>query len=111
MIRDASPNFSTPVGERGRAERPSIITCSVIIPVYNERDNVRAVHHAFCAMAEAEPSLDWEFLLVEDGSTDDTFAILVELNRTDPRVKVVPLSRNSASPTYPPAAAHSPFER
>ncbi len=99
MIRDASPNFSTPVGERGSAERPSIITCSVIIPVYNERDNVRAVHHAFCAMAEAEPSLEWEFLFVEDGSTDDTFAILVELNRTDPRVKVVRLSRNYGSHT------------
>jgi len=99
MIRDASPNFSTPVGERGRAERPSIITCSVIIPVYNERDNVRAAHQAFCAMAEAEPSLDWEFLFVEDGSTDDTFAILVELNRTDPRVKVVRLSRNYGSHT------------
>ena len=99
MIRDASPNFSTPVGKRGRAERPSIITCSVIIPVYNERDNVRAVHQAFCAVAEAEPSLDWEFLFVEDGSTDDTFAILVELNRTDPRVKVVRLSRNYGSHT------------
>src|SRR5215467_13263796 len=99
MIRDASPNFSTPVGERGRAERPSIITCSVIIPVYNERDNVRAVHQAFCAMAEAEPSLDWEFLFVEDGSTDDTFAILADLNRTDPRVKIVRLSRNYGSHT------------
>jgi len=57
------------------------------------------VHQAFCAMAEAEPSLDWEFLFVEDGSTDDTFAILVELNRTDPRIKVVRLSRNYGSHT------------
>jgi glycosyltransferase involved in cell wall biosynthesis len=73
--------------------------CSVIIPVYNERDNVRAMHEALRSVAAAESSLDWEFLFVEDGSTDDTFAILAELNRTDPRVKVVRLSRNYGSHT------------
>jgi glycosyltransferase involved in cell wall biosynthesis len=73
--------------------------CSVIIPVYNERDNVRPLHQALSAVAEAEPSLAWEFLFIEDGSTDDTFATLVELNRVDPRVKVVRLSRNYGSHT------------
>jgi polyisoprenyl-phosphate glycosyltransferase len=73
--------------------------CSVIVPVYNERDNVRAVYQALCEVAAGEPSLDWEFLFVEDGSTDDTFAILADLNRTDPRVKIVRLSRNYGSHT------------
>jgi len=73
--------------------------CSVIIPVFNERDNVRAMHQALAAVAEAERSLDWEFLFVEDGSTDDTFAILADINRTDSRVKVVRLSRNYGSHT------------
>jgi glycosyltransferase involved in cell wall biosynthesis len=73
--------------------------CSVIIPVYNESDNVHAMHDALSSMAATEPSLDWEFLFVEDGSTDDTFAILAAINRTDPRVKVVRLSRNFGSHT------------
>jgi glycosyltransferase involved in cell wall biosynthesis len=73
--------------------------CSVIVLVYNERDNVRTMHQALGAVAQAEPSLEWEFLFVEDGSTDDTFAILADLNRTDPRVKVVRLSRNYGSNT------------
>jgi len=73
--------------------------CSVIIPVFNERENVRAMHQALTAVAEAERSLDWEFLFVEDGSTDDTFAILADINRADPRVKVVRLSRNYGSHT------------
>ena len=73
--------------------------CSVIVPVYNERDNVRAIYQALCEVAAGEPSLDWEFLFVEDGSTDDTFAILADLNRTDPRVKIVRLSRNYGSHT------------
>jgi dolichol-phosphate mannosyltransferase len=99
MTRESSPNFSTPAGELSKGERRSVITCSVIIPVYNQRENIRAAHQALCAMAQEEPSLDWEFVFVEDGSTDDTFAILVELNRTDPRVKVVRLSRNYGSHT------------
>jgi dolichol-phosphate mannosyltransferase len=73
--------------------------CSVIIPVYNECDNVHAMHEALRSMAATEPQLDWEFLFVEDGSTDDTFAILTEINRNDPRVKVVRLSRNYGSHT------------
>ena len=75
------------------------LMCSVIIPVYNERDNVLAMSQALGAVAEAEPSLDWEFLFVEDGSTDETFAILSDVNQTDPRVKVVRLSRNYGSHT------------
>jgi dolichol-phosphate mannosyltransferase len=71
--------------------------CSVIVPVLNERDNVRAMHEALSAMAKSESSLDWEFVFVDDGSTDETFAILKELNAGDPRVKVVRLSRNYGS--------------
>ena len=66
----------------------------MIVPVYNERDNVHAMHDALCKMALSEPTLDWEFLFVEDGSTDDTFALLAELQHADPQVKVVRLSRN-----------------
>jgi polyisoprenyl-phosphate glycosyltransferase len=73
------------------------LICSVVIPVYNERDNVRAVYQALCEVAAEEPSLDWEFVFIEDGSTDDTFAILANLNSTDPRVKIVRLSRNYGS--------------
>ena len=73
--------------------------CSVIIPVYNERANVRAIHKALCEAVAGEPSIDWEFLFVEDGSNDDTFAILADLNCADRRVKVVRLSRNYGSHT------------
>ena len=73
------------------------LICSVVIPVYNERDNVRAVYQALCEVAAGEPSLNWEFVFVEDGSTDDTFAILVDLNCADPRVKIIRLSRNYGS--------------
>jgi len=71
--------------------------CSVVVPVYNERENVWPMYEALSALAAAEPALDWEFLFVEDGSTDDTFARLADLNAMDPRVKVARLSRNYGS--------------
>jgi dolichol-phosphate mannosyltransferase len=71
--------------------------CSVIVPVYNECSNVRATYKALAAVAHVETSLDWEFLFIEDGSTDDTFTTLVEMNRRDQRVKVLRLSRNYGS--------------
>jgi dolichol-phosphate mannosyltransferase len=80
-----------PAGEVSRA------MCSVVVPVYNERENIAAVHRALCEVADAEPALSWEFLFVEDGSTDDTFALLAKLSRADSRVKVVRLSRNYGS--------------
>jgi cellulose synthase/poly-beta-1,6-N-acetylglucosamine synthase-like glycosyltransferase len=94
--RDASGVFDPVV--RPQSHGPDQrITCSIIVPVYNERDNVRAVHQALYEMAASERWLDWEFFFVEDGSTDETFAILGELNRTDPRVKILRLSRNYGS--------------
>src|SRR4051812_34733085 len=71
--------------------------CSVIIPVYNEGDNVPSMHRALVDLGETESSVAWEFLFVEDGSSDETFAILVDISRTDPRVKIVRLSRNYGS--------------
>lgn len=89
------PELSSPsIGLRDNAKR---LSCSVIVPVYNERDNVHAMYDALRAAAAVEPTLDWEFLFVEDGSTDTTFALLSELNLIDPRVKIVRLSRNYGS--------------
>ena len=59
-------------------------TCSVVIPVYNEQDNIATLHVALCNLAEEETSVDWEFLFVEDGSTDDTWRYIDEAAREYP---------------------------
>ena len=64
---------------------------SVIAPVFNEQDTVRV----FCERtAAALGELPFEIVLVDDGSSDDTPAILAELAAADRRVRVVTLSRN-----------------
>jgi polyisoprenyl-phosphate glycosyltransferase len=49
--------------------------CSVIVPVYNEYDNLLPLYTALCAATETEPEFDWEFLFIEDGSTDNSFFV------------------------------------
>jgi glycosyltransferase involved in cell wall biosynthesis len=72
---------------------------SVVIPVKDERDNLRPLHERLHAAldplcAGPAPALgDYELVFVDDGSTDGSFAVLREL-AADPRVKVVALRRN-----------------
>ncbi len=67
---------------------------SVVIPVYNERENLpllsKALHEAL-----AECRYEWEAVLVDDGSTDGSAEVLRELAKEDPaHIRVVFLRRN-----------------
>jgi hypothetical protein len=66
---------------------------SVVIPIKDERTNLRPLHErlrqALDPLGQA-----YEVVFVDDGSVDGSFAILEELAATDSRVKVVRLRRN-----------------
>lgn len=66
---------------------------SVVIPVYNEAENIGPLHEELAAVL-APTGLSYEIVLVDDGSSDGTFDILSALAARDPHVVVVRLSRN-----------------
>lgn len=70
---------------------------SVVVPVYNEEENLDALYRRLTAVAETLLDFEWEFLFVDDASTDSSFAILGEMTKADPRVKAIKLSRNFGS--------------
>ena len=66
---------------------------SVIVPCHDEEEVLPRTHHRLTRVL-GEMDLDWEILYVDDGSTDGTRAILRAIQRDDPRVRVLHLSRN-----------------
>lgn len=66
---------------------------SIVIPVFNEEDNVAEMHSRLCAAMGSEP-YEMEMIFVDDGSADATFPRLEELHAKDPRVSALGFSRN-----------------
>lgn len=66
---------------------------SVIVPVYNESAVLGAFHQRLSAALNAL-DMEAEILFVDDGSHDDTLAILRGLREADERVAIIVLSRN-----------------
>jgi dolichol-phosphate mannosyltransferase len=64
---------------------------SVVAPVYNEEGTIREFYARVCAALEG---IQFELVLVDDGSRDGSPAAMEELASDDPRVKLVFLSRN-----------------
>lgn len=78
-------------GERGAAaiSRPSLpaaIALSVIVPTYNERDNVAAIVGKLDCVLQFLP---WEVIFVDDASPDDTAHVVREIARVDRRVRLI----------------------
>ncbi|MCE8519053.1 glycosyltransferase family 2 protein [Ruegeria pomeroyi] len=68
---------------------------SVITPAYN----AAAVLPRAVASVQAQSLRDWEMLVVDDGSTDDTLAIARALAAGDPRITVMAQARNGGPAT------------
>ena len=67
---------------------------SIVIPAYNEQDNIDELGRRLGQVFDAESGYDWEAILVENGSEDATFEKAMALNARDARFKVLQLSRN-----------------
>jgi len=84
----------------------SRVDISVVVPLYNEKENVAELHQQLVA-ALAPLGRPFELLLVDDGSGDGTREAILELERRDLRVRAVILRRNFGQT----AAFSAGFER
>jgi glycosyltransferase involved in cell wall biosynthesis len=68
---------------------------SIIVPVYNEAENLEQLHQAIHNALDAYPDLDWELILVDDGSSDGSPEILERLACADlEHTRTIELRRN-----------------
>lgn len=66
---------------------------SVVVPMRNEARNVADFYREVTA-ALGEFGRPFEVLVIDDGSTDETFDLLAGLQATDPRLRVIRFRRN-----------------
>lgn len=69
---------------------------SIVTPAFNEAQNLKDLHVRIVDTM-TKLAVKWEWILVDDHSRDETFAVIQRLSASDPRVRGVRLARNSGS--------------
>lgn len=67
---------------------------TIILPAYNEEASFQLIRERMGQVVKQNPSYDWEFLLVNDGSMDNTLQQMMRLHDEDPHYSYLDLSRN-----------------
>ena len=70
---------------------------SIVVPVYYNASSLADLLLEMQAVADKNPNDDFEFIFVDDGSGDHSFAVLDALAQSEPRMRVIKLSRNFGS--------------
>ena len=66
---------------------------SIVIPVYNDEEVLDELHRRLIPVAEAIAG-DFEVIFIDDGSRDRSWQILMQLQKGNPRLKLIKLARN-----------------
>jgi len=66
---------------------------SITAPAYNEAENIEELCRRITSVMK-DTGYEYEILIVDNGSSDNTLEILTDLNKHDARIKYINLSRN-----------------
>lgn len=67
---------------------------SVIIPAYNEEENISELSKKLTFVFDLNQEYDFEVIIIENGSKDATFHEILKVHESDKRFKILQLSRN-----------------
>lgn len=67
---------------------------TILLPAYNEAQSIPLLKERMLEVARENPGYEWEFLMVNDGSTDNTLEMMRRLHDEDKRFSYIDLSRN-----------------
>lgn len=67
---------------------------SYIFPIYNEEGNIPLLYKTISKLLDAHNKYDYELLFINDGSKDNSLALLAELQKNDSRITVIDFARN-----------------
>ena len=64
---------------------------SIVIPVFNEENSLETLH---TEIVHALTDYHFEILYIDDGSSDNSFAVLTDIQHKHPNVRVIRFRRN-----------------
>ena len=67
---------------------------TILLPTYNEEKSFPLIKECMTQVLRENPTYDWEFLFVNDGSTDNSLQQMIRLHSEDSHYNYVDLSRN-----------------
>ena len=67
---------------------------TILLPAYNEEKSFDLIVKNMSQVMTENPNYDWEFLLVNDGSSDNTLQQMIRLHNNDSHYNYIDLSRN-----------------
>ena len=73
------------------------LSLSIVIPVYNDEDVLDELVRRLIPVAEALTE-DFEVVFIDDGSKDQSWKILIQLQKNHPQLKIIKLARNFGQP-------------
>ncbi len=73
--------------------KPKVLL-SVVIPAYNEADCISELGRQLAILFEIEVKYDWECIIIDNGSSDNTWAELQKLSPLISNLRLIRLSRN-----------------
>ena len=68
-------------------------TLSILIPVYNEEGNLSVLHEKLANVLK-KTGMPYEIIFVDDGSSDGSLEVLLDIRDRNPNVKIISFSRN-----------------
>ncbi len=66
---------------------------SIVVPLFNEQDNIEELYGAITGALDNK-AMQYEIIVVDDGSSDGSFNLLQNIAASDERLKVIRLRRN-----------------
>ena len=67
---------------------------SIVIPVYYNQDNLLPLYTDLKEKVLSKINIDYELIMVDDGSKDNSYQVMKELAKLDDKIRTVRLSRN-----------------
>lgn len=68
-------------------------TYTIIAPIYNEIDNIQTLYSRVCEVMDSTGE-SWEFVMIDDGSSDGSTDAILELKKKDDKIVPVIFARN-----------------